>query len=107
MEWEPRAWAWAGYNLLTLDAPSLADLEAYGPSAAAVGAVLDSGYAFGFFAALEPHANASALTPHAVAQINGAYRCHGRWATPAPQAGARYEQATCDLHALVLSLPHQ
>ena len=77
---EAEAWAWAGYNLLSLEAPSDAALREYGPSAAAVGTVLDAGYSFGFFVTLEPRASASFLEPLDVVKLNRAYRCHGRWA---------------------------
>ena len=79
---DAQRWAWAGYNLLSLEAPPRADLEAYGPATAAVGAALDAGYSFGYFVAMEPAAAAAStpLAPEDVAAYNRAFRCHGRWA---------------------------
>jgi hypothetical protein len=48
---EAEAWAWAGFNLLSVEAPPQDDLAVYGPASAAVGTVLDQGYPFGYFAA--------------------------------------------------------
>ena len=79
---EAQAWAWAGYNLLSLEAPSAAEVKMFGPAAAMVGAVLDGGYTFGYFVALEPssHVSSAALSPMDVVVLNKAFRCHGRWA---------------------------
>lgn len=76
---EAQAWAWAGFNLLSLSAPAMADLAAYGPASKAIGAVLDYGYAFGFFAAVEPTEEAAVMRPSEALAVNRAFRCHGRW----------------------------
>ena len=52
--------AWAGYNLISLQAPRLDDLSAYGPASQVVGRLLDGGYSFGYLVTLEP---SSAYTP--------------------------------------------
>ena len=87
---EAKAWAWAGFNLLSMSAPPADDLAAYGPISEAIGATLDFGYSFGFFGMVEPseypdhEAQASSrrkvMRPSEVLSINSAFRCHGRWA---------------------------
>ena len=86
---EAKTWAWAGYNVLSLEAPSPTDLASYGNASAAVGAVLDAGYPFGFFVVVEPSTDAepsaasavaSVFTPARVVALNRAFRCHARWA---------------------------
>ena len=76
---EAKAWAWAGFNLLSMSAPSRADLAAYGPASSAIGATLDYGYAFGFFSVVEPASSVDVLAPSDILAINQAFRCHGRW----------------------------
>ena len=76
---EAKAWAWAGFNLLSMSAPSREDLSAYGPTSTAIGATLDYGYAFGFFGLVEPREGTNLLTPSDALAINSAFRCHGRW----------------------------
>ena len=76
---EAKAWAWAGLNLMAMSAPNRSDLAAYGPSSAAIGAVLDYGYAFGFFGTVEPAVGSEVLSASQVLAINSAFRCHGRW----------------------------
>ena len=51
----------AGFNLLSMSAPSRADLAAYGPASSAIGATLDYGYAFGFFSVVEPASSVDVL----------------------------------------------
>ncbi len=82
---EAEAWAWAGFNLLSVEAPPQDDLAKFGTASAAVGTVLDNGYPFGYFAIVEPATNASSgedglLSPSDVLALNRAFRCHGRWA---------------------------
>lgn len=72
----------AGFNLLTLAAPSAAELRNYSGAAATLGGWLDGGYPFAYFVAVEPSAAdgaAAALSPADVLALNRAYRCHGRW----------------------------
>lgn len=79
---EAEAWAWAGFNLLSVEAPPKDDLAVYGPASAAVGTVLDQGYPFGYFAIVEPAdaTPAGYFSPSDVLSLNRAFRCHGRWA---------------------------
>ena len=39
-------WAWAGFNLLVLGAPTAAELQSYSGAATALGAWLDDGYPY-------------------------------------------------------------
>ena len=77
---EAKAWAWAGYNLLSIEAPPAADLASYGAATAAIGQTLDHGYPFAYFVAVEPAPRAPTLSASQVAELNRAFRCHGRWA---------------------------
>ena len=78
-----------GLQRAVLEAPSPTDLASYGNASAAVGAVLDAGYPFGFFVVVEPSTDAepsaasavaSVFTPARVVALNRAFRCHARWA---------------------------
>ena len=60
---ESKAYAWAGFNLLSLEAPSPADLSDFGNASASVGAVLDAGYPFGYFVVLEPSISSDSRQP--------------------------------------------
>lgn len=82
---EAKAWAWAGVNMMSLSAPTHEDVISWGPASRAVGAVLDHGYPFGFFVALEPPASGALdaaggrLLPSDVSALTRNFRCHGRW----------------------------
>jgi hypothetical protein len=91
---EAKAWAWASYNLLLLQMPPVADLNAYGPQSKAFGDLLDWGFSFEYFGLLEPRAdkgngryatNSSSSSSSgllALSEITAgvdAYRCHGRF----------------------------
>ena len=81
---EAQAWAWAGFNLLALSAPTAAELRNYSGAASALGAWLDDGYPFGYFVAVEPSpsgeaSGGEAFSPAEVVSLNRQYRCHGRW----------------------------
>lgn len=76
---EAQAWAGAGFNLLSVVAPSAAELRNYTGAAAALGGWLDNGYPFAYFVLAEKDEEGGVLSPADVAAINRAYRCHGRW----------------------------
>ena len=79
---EAQAWALAGFNLLSVEAPVDSAGNAPGGEhgshvARAVGDLLDWGYSFGFFALLEPRGGS--LTPDEIVNLTATYRCHGRF----------------------------
>jgi hypothetical protein len=74
---EAKEWAWAGYNVLSMPAPSLADTAAYGSQSQAFGDLLDWGFNFGYFGVLEAPAG-EVLSDAAVVGSVDNFRCHGR-----------------------------
>ena len=74
---EAKAWAWAGYTVLSMPAPSAADTAAYGPQSRAFGDLLDWGFKFGYFGLLEAPAG-QVLDDGAIVGLVDNFRCHGR-----------------------------
>ncbi|KAL1524011.1 hypothetical protein AB1Y20_018926 [Prymnesium parvum] len=74
---EARAWAWAGFNLLSLPAPSREDSAAYGEGSAAFGELLDWGYSYGYFGLLAAAEGRVLSGAHVRALVDN-FRCHGR-----------------------------
>ena len=50
---EAKEWAWAGYNVLSMQAPSGVDSKSYGTQSQAFGNLLDWGFNFGYFGLLQ------------------------------------------------------
>ena len=75
---EAKAWAWAGYTLLSMPAASAADVQSYGSQSQAFGDLLDWGFNYGYFAVLEAESGA-VLSDAAVHGLIDNYRCHGRF----------------------------
>ena len=67
---EAKEWAWAGYNVLAMPAPSEADANSYGSQSQAIGDLLDWGFNFGYFGLLEA-ADGQVLTDQQVPAGSG------------------------------------
>lgn len=74
---EAKAWAWAGYNMLSMPSPTPSDLSAYGAVSRAFGDLLDWGFSYGYFGLLEA-AEGEVMGERQVVTLVESFRCHGR-----------------------------
>ena len=75
---EAKEWAWAGYNVLSMPAPTAADVAAFGTQSRAFGDLLDWGYNYGYFGTVEAAAG-QVLPDDLVVGLVDNFRCHGRF----------------------------